>query len=70
MTSTPAHLTYNGRPYCDHMGCMAGLSLAKAADVHSCSYPSLAAATRAKRELRRHVYAAVRVVPGDCPTAP
>lgn len=65
-TRAAAHLTLSGRPYCDHLACMAGLSLAKDADVHQCDYASTAAANRAARQLRAHTSRPVRVVPGLC----
>lgn len=65
--AVPHYLTFNGRPYCAHLGCVAGQALAEKASVQSCSYPSKAQAMRARRELRRHVYAEIRAVAGDCP---
>ena len=34
----PHHLTLSGRPYCDMLGCMAGLDTARKLDVHTCDY--------------------------------
>lgn len=67
MSSHAAHLTIAGRPYCERLGCQAGLDLALKTGVSSCSYPSTAAAKRAAQALRPHLHS-VRVVPGFCET--
>ncbi|AFU88239.1 hypothetical protein CcrColossus_gp369 [Caulobacter phage CcrColossus] len=62
------HITIGGRPYCDLLGSVAGLAIAKDTGVDSCSHPSGAAAQRAAKALRpRFKYGRVKVVAGDCP---
>lgn len=68
-TAAPHHLTYNGRPYCTHTSCMAGLDLAKRAGVDQCDYASKASAVRARQALKRVTSATVRVAPGYCTAA-
>jgi hypothetical protein len=71
MPSTPAHITINGTPYCDWLGCPAGQDIKARSGVCTCDQPSLAAGWRAVRALRPFFAAgvAVRVVPGRCVSA-
>jgi hypothetical protein len=70
MKPTPAYLTYNGRPYCDHTGCQAGAALADKSGIWACSWQSLRGAKAAAAALRRHSGARLAVIAGECPNAP
>jgi hypothetical protein len=61
-----AHITINGRPYCEHTACVAGMQDAKASGVSSCDYPSNRSAENAALALRAIGRNAL-VVPGPCP---
>lgn len=67
------HLTLNGRPYCDHLGCVAGLDLARLSGVDQCTHATKAAAEHAATAVRRaggYGPNRIKVVAGDCPAAP
>lgn len=64
----PCYLTINGRPLCDHTGCMAGVSDALKAGNPSCSYPSHTAAAKAASAWRdANPSHDVQIVAGECP---
>lgn len=61
------YLTLHGRPYCDHLGCQAGQSLARDSGVRYCSYITRADAIKARKTLLAHGYSAV-IHSGVCPS--
>jgi len=68
---TPAHITLHGKPLCKcemHYAGLLGPASPVGHEHATCSFNSLAAATRAKREMQRHRYG-LRVVRGHCPAA-
>lgn len=62
------HLTWGGAPLCEFLGCMAGVSLARASGVHVCEFESGPEALRALDKLTPHTGAALALLPGPCPT--
>lgn len=71
ITAVHHHLTINGTPYCDYLGCAAGRSIAAKSGVKTCGHVSGAAAKRAAKALRPSFKAGVKIaaVPGDCPAS-
>lgn len=69
MPKQVAHLTVNGLPYCDRLGCVAGMDTARKSGVDSCDFASMAAARRAAKALRPFFCVPVRVVAGYCTAA-
>ncbi len=67
LTTVHHYLTIGDRPYCDHLGCQAGLDLALKTGVDTCGYRSGAAAKRAAKALQPFFCVPVRAVRGDCP---
>lgn len=57
----------NGRPYCDHMGSMAGQQDAAASGVSYCSHSSMEDAFSAAHALAGVTRARVAIGLGDCP---
>lgn len=62
----PHHLTVGDKPFCDKLGCLAGLDVAKRSGVHTCDQPSKKAALEAAKKLKPFFRVPVRVVAGPC----
>jgi len=66
---TPAHhLTLSGQPYCQHLGCMAGVQLAKQTGVDLCSYRTLTQTKQAAAALRSLGHK-VEIILAPCPAS-
>lgn len=62
------YLTFNNRPLCDHMGCVAGIAFCEEVGAPSCSYRRRRDAQAVIRRCNATPWAgALQVREGECP---